>query len=132
MKRALPLLWRRIPERYNLIGSRCDTCKASYFPARSVCPECRRKGKMASQRMPNEGTVYSFTHVHAAPSGFEHETPYFLAIIELTNGVRVLSQLVDSPPEKVKFGAKARMVFRRIVTDDEEGPIAYGYKFKII
>lgn len=131
MKRALPLLWRRIPERYNLIGSRCETCGTDYFPARSVCPTCRRKGKMVPKSMPREGTIYSFSQVHAAPTGFEHETPYFLAIIELTNGVRVLAQLVDAPPEKVKLGARAKMIFRRIFTDDEEGPIAYGYKFKL-
>ena len=131
MKTALPLLWRRINERYNLVGSFCQNCSTPYFPSRKVCPKCRRKGKLVPQNMPHEGKIYSFTQVHAAPAGFEYETPYFMAIIELTNGVRVLSQLVDSPAEKVKLGAKAVMVFRKIFTDDDEDAIAYGYKFKL-
>ncbi len=132
MSRSLPLMWRRINERYNLVGSFCSTCGTNYFPSRRVCPKCRRKGKLEARKMPNEGKVYSFTHVHAAPAGFEHETPYFMAIIELVNGVRILAQLVDSPEDKVKFGARAVMVFRRIYADEDEGAIAYGYKFKIV
>lgn len=132
MKSSLPLMWRRINERYNLVGSLCLTCKTQYFPSRKVCPKCRRKGKLVAQKMPHEGKIYSFTLVHAAPAGFEYETPYFMAIIELSNGVRVLSQLVDSPAEKVKLGANAVMVFRKVFTDDDEAAIAYGYKFKLV
>jgi len=82
--------------------------------------------------MPRTGKIYSFTRVHAAPSGFEHESPYWLAIVELDNGVRVLSQIVDSPEEKVVIGAPVTMVFRRIYADAAEGIIAYGYKFKTV
>ncbi len=132
MKRSLPLLWRRINERYNLVGSICQTCNTPYFPSRKICPKCRRKGKLISQKMPNEGKIFTFTQVHAAPAGFEHETPYFMAIIQLKNDVKVLAQLVDSPVEKVKIGANAKMVFRKIYEDNHEGAIAYGYKFKIV
>jgi uncharacterized OB-fold protein len=132
MKKALPLMWRLINERYNLVGSLCQTCNTQYFPSRRVCPKCRRKGKLVPQNMPREGEIYSFTQVHAAPAGFEYETPYFMAIIQLSNGVRVLSQIVDSPAEKVKLGAKAVMVFRKIFAGDDEDAIAYGFKFKIV
>ena len=131
MMEALPLLWRRIPERYNMLGSKCLTCGTPYFPQRKLCPKCRRKGNIVKEMMPEEGTIYSFTEVHTGPKGFEQETPYFLAMVELTNGVRVLSQLVDSPKEKVAIGTPVKRVFRKISEDGEEGIIAYGYKFKI-
>ncbi len=82
--------------------------------------------------MPLQGKIYSFTLVNASPVGFEFETPYFIAIIELDNGVKVLSQVVDSEEEKVKIGAPVKVVFRRIQTDGEQGAIAYGYKFKVV
>ncbi len=126
------MIWRRIPERYNLMGSKCETCDQEYFPARKICPACRRKGKLVPKSMPQEGKIYSYSEVHAAPAGFEFETPYFLAILELTNGVRLLAQLVDSPAETVKIGARAKLVFRRIAEDGKEGVISYGYKFKTI
>jgi len=131
MNGALPLQWRRYPERYLLRGSYCETCKTPYFPARKICSKCRRKGKIVDMDMPRTGKVYSFTEVFVAPAGFENETPYFLALIELENGAKVLSQIVDSEKEKVKIGARVRKVFRKIADTDEEGAIAYGYKFKV-
>ncbi|MFA6048389.1 MAG: Zn-ribbon domain-containing OB-fold protein [Candidatus Micrarchaeia archaeon] len=131
MDGALPLIWRRIPERYNLIGSRCETCGTEYFPGRKVCPKCRRRGKLVAKRMPKAGKIFSFTEVFSAPAGFEHETPYFLAIIELENGVKILAQIVDSPRDTVAIGAKVEARFRKISEDDDEGVIAYGLKFKV-
>jgi uncharacterized OB-fold protein len=131
MQNALPLQWRNYSERYFLHGSYCENCKTPFFPARAVCPNCRRKGKMIEQDMPRKGKIYSFTEVFVSPAGFENETPYFLAIIELENGAKVLSQIVDSEKEKVKIGATVKKVFRKIADTDEEGAIAYGYKFKV-
>jgi uncharacterized OB-fold protein len=129
---ALPLLWRKFPERYLLMGNKCETCGTSFFPGRKVCPNCRRKGKLVPEEMPKEGKIISFTKVFAGPYGFEYETPYFIAIIELSNKARVLSQVVDSAEEKIKIGAKVKKVFRKISDIDPEGPIAYGYKFKVV
>ncbi|MFH1106856.1 MAG: Zn-ribbon domain-containing OB-fold protein [Candidatus Micrarchaeota archaeon] len=131
VKGAMPLVWRRIPERYYLRGSRCENCGGEYFPQRQFCPKCRRKGKIVEKNMPETGKILTFTRVHVAPKGFEHEVPYFMAIIELGNGVKILSQVVDSDPAGVAIGAPVKMVFRKVMEDDCEGAIAYGYKFKV-
>lgn len=131
VKGAMPLVWRRIPERYYLLGSKCENCRSEYFPQRRFCPKCRRKGKIVEKKMPEEGRILSFTQVHVPPAGFEHEAPYFMAIVELQNGVKILSQVVDSDTGQVKIGAPVRMAFRKVMEDDEEGAIAYGYKFKV-
>lgn len=131
MRKLLPLIWRRITERYTLLGSHCENCGRDYFPQRKLCPVCRRKGKLVSKQMPREGKIVSFTQVHAAPAGFELEAPYWLALIELENGVRVLSQLVDVDPALMRIDAQVVMVFRKIFEDDKHGAIAYGYKFKL-
>ena len=128
---SLPLIWRKFPERYLMKGNKCETCGTAFFPARNVCPNCRRKGKLVEEEMPRQGKIFSWTEVFSGPCGFEMETPYFIAIIELENGAKILSQIVDSPKEKVKTGAKVKKVFRKISDIDPEGPIAYGYKFKV-
>ena len=128
---SLPLIWRRFPERYLMKGNKCENCGTSFFPARKICPNCRRKGKLVEETMPREGKIVTFSEVFSAPYGFEIETPYFIAIIELKNGAKVLSQIVDSDREKIKIGARVKKVFRKISDIDPEGPIAYGYKFKI-
>ncbi len=128
----LPLIWRKFSERYLLQGNCCETCGTCFFPARQICPNCRRKGKLVPKEMPREGKIITYTEVFTGPYGFEYETPYFIAIIELSNGARLLSQVVDSPKEKIRIGAKVKKVFRKISDIDPEGPIAYGYKFKVV
>ncbi len=132
MRNALPLIWRKIKSRYNLMGSHCETCKKDYFPEKSICPTCRRKGKIVDKQMPTEGKIVCFSKIHAAPKGFEHETPYFVALIELTNGVRLFTMLVNAADDEVKIGQKAVMRFRKIFEDGEHGVIGYGYKFQAL
>jgi len=132
MNGSLPLLWRKFSERYTLAGNKCENCGTAFFPARAICPQCRRTGKLVPAKMPRNGEIVSFSEVFVGPAGFEYEVPYFIAIIELENKVRLLTQIVDSKKEKVKIGAKVEKVFRKISDIDPEGPIAYGYKFKVV
>jgi uncharacterized OB-fold protein len=131
MDNAMPLLWRKFAERYRLEGNFCENCNTPYFPARSLCPKCRRKGKLVAKEMPRTGKIVSYTKVYVGPSGFDMEAPYFIAIIELDNKVKLLAQVVDSPEDKIDIGAKVQKIFRKLADNDEEGAIAYGYKFKV-
>jgi hypothetical protein len=56
--------------------------------------------------------------------------PYLVALVELDDGVRVLSQLVDIEPIKVKTGMRVEAAFRRVKVDGNSGIIEYGYKFR--
>ena len=129
---SLPLHWRKYPERYRLEGNINEQTGQEFFPARVVDPTAGRGGKLKAKEMPREGKILSWTEVFAGPLGFENETPYFLAIVELTNGVKLLTQVVDSEKEKIKIGAKVKKMFRKISDTDAEGAIAYGYKFRVV
>jgi len=120
--------WRKIPQRYNLIGTRCETCGTYYFPPRSFCPTCRREGKIAEYRFPGKGKVVTYTVIRSASEQFEHQTPYVLAIIQLDEGPRFTAQVVAEPGE-IEVGTPVRPVFRRISADGESGVIHYGTKF---
>jgi len=124
-------MWRRIPERYNLIGSRCENCGEAFFPARAMCPSCRRRGRVKKLQFSGRGDVYSYTLVTSPPSGFELEAPYPMALIQLEEGARVTAQLVDTDYSKLKIGAPVEMVFRKIQEEGNEGLIFYGFKFKV-
>ena len=82
--------------------------------------------------MPKTGKIITYTELSVGPMGFEHETPYFLALIELDNGAKLLSQVVDSKNEKIKENARVKKVFRKIADNDAEGAISYGFKFKVV
>ncbi|VVC01205.1 Uncharacterised protein [uncultured archaeon] len=127
----LAITWRRIPERYRLTGSACENCRTNYFPTRKLCPKCRRKGKIVAKQFCGRGKIYSFSEVTAGPVGFELEVPYVLAIIELEEGPKLTAQVVGISEKDIKIGDAVEMVFRKIQEDGSEGPIHYGYKFRL-
>ena len=131
MTEGLALHWRLIPSRYNLIGSECKTCGEKFFPPRSICPTCRRKGSINRYKFSGDGEVYSCTVVRAPPTGFEFQKPYAIALVKLEEGSMCTAQIVDCNPEDVKIGDKVELVFRKIMADNESGIIRYGYKFKL-
>ncbi|MCD6461652.1 MAG: Zn-ribbon domain-containing OB-fold protein [Thermoplasmata archaeon] len=127
----MPRFWREIPSRYSLMGSRCGNCGKIWFPTRDMCPDCHRKslGKMEPYRLKPEGTIVTYTVIHTAQKGFEAMAPYVMAVVELDDGVRVTSQVIDCEPEDVAIGKRVKAVLRRISEEGKEGTINYGYKF---
>jgi len=123
--------WRHIPQRYNLIGSKCRTCEGVYFPPRVICPECRRKGNIESIQFKGKGKIHSFSIIQTPTNDFKKIAPYAVAIVELEEGAKLTTQIVDCDVDKIEIGDSVEMVFRRIREDGEDGVISYGFKFKI-
>jgi len=68
-------------------------------------------GLMAS----GKGTVYSYSVTHQAVSrAFEGRVPWAVVAIELEEGVLMLSNLLDCPPEKVRIGMPVVVEFREV------------------
>ena len=122
--------WRIRDRYYRLIGSECENCGDEFFPPVYRCRSCGSE-KIVDKEMPKTGKIATFTKLHEPLPGFEAQAPFFLAVIELENGARVLSQIVDSPDESVKIGALVRATVRRAKVDGESGQILYGYKFVV-
>lgn len=131
MQKAIPMHWRKHKERYRLEGILDEENGKEYYPKRLVNQE-GKEIKAKPKEMPQKGKILSYTEVLVGPEGFENETPYYLAIIELENGVKLISQIVDSKKEKIVIGAKVKKMFRKIHDTDKEGMIFYGHKFKVI
>ena len=129
---AIPRFWREIPSRYNLYGSKCGNCGALDFPPRAVCPQCGRKsvGRMERVKLKGRGAIVSYTVVHDAPAQYEIMKPYVLAIIEMEEGCRLTSQVIDVDPAQVKIGMPVEATFRKLGQEGAAGVIHYGYKFR--
>ncbi len=123
--------WRHIPERYNLIGLKCTRCGEIYFPKRVMCPECRRKGKLEDIKFSGKGKIHTYSIIHTPTEEFKSLSPYTVAIIELEEGAKITSQIVDCQKNEVKIGDDVELVFRKIKEEGDEGVISYGYKFKL-
>ncbi len=90
---------------------RCRSCRRHVFYPRSLCPHC---GGLDLEWVTasGKGTVYSFTVVHRAPAEFQAEAPYVVAMVELEEGVRMLTRLVDVEPAAVRVAMAAEVTLR--------------------
>jgi len=127
---SVPRYWRNEVPRYRLQGKACKSCGAKYFPARPVC-NCGSTD-FKEYKLSERGEVVTWTVISSAPIGFEKYVPYVVALIELEDGCKLLSQVVDIEPNEVKSGLKVEAVFRKIKEDGKDGIIHYGYKFRPI
>ena len=129
---AIPRFWREIASRYNLVGTKCGNCGKLDFPPRSVCPDCGRKsiGKMERHQLSGIGTVVTYTTIHDAPSQFDMQKPYVMAIIETDEGVRLTAQLIDVKPNDVRIGMPVQPTFRRLGQEGVAGVLHYGSKLR--
>ena len=123
--------WRIRDRYYRLIGNKCVKCGKEYFPPVYRCRSCGSE-HLEDKEMPKEGKIVTYTQLHEPLPGFEAQAPFYLSVVELTNGARVLTQIVDSPDESIKTGAKVRATVRRAMVDGESGQIIYGYKFIVV
>ncbi len=130
MSSNIPRFWRNLKSRYNLTGTRCVNCEEVHFPPRHFCPECRRLSKLEEYSLKGEGEIETYTVIHTAMEGFDGQIPYILAIVKLSDGPRLTTQIVDCEIDDVKIGMMVKSVFRKIQEDGEAGLIHYGYKFK--
>lgn len=125
---AVPRFWRKIDNRYNLKGTKCEACGNYYFPPRRLCPKCRRDGEIVEHQFKGTGEVSTYTIIHTASHEFDHQTPYVLAIIKLDEGPRLTGQVICDL-EQINIGMRVRPVFRKLGEDGEKGVIYYGTKF---
>jgi uncharacterized OB-fold protein len=126
---SAPRYWREIKYRYRLIGSRCPICGKIFFPHRTICRACGYR-KLEDYKLSEKGKVLTFTVIRSPPKGYERNAPYVVGIVELNEGVKVISQIVDCDPEELQIGTPVELVFRKVKEGGKEGIIEYGYKFK--
>ncbi len=82
-------------KRGELIIPRCPRCDAYFWYPRSVCPTCLREGWEWAP-VSGKGRLHSFTVVRQpANPTFEGDVPYAYAIVQLDEGVRMISNIVE-------------------------------------
>jgi uncharacterized OB-fold protein len=114
---------------YRMEAKRCSQCGATHFPPRNRCHECG-SGKLEDAQLSGRGRLISFAQVFQPARGFNDNAGALTAMVELEEGVRVIAQLTDAEPEEIEIGQEVEMVVRRLRTDEEQGLIVYGYKFR--
>jgi uncharacterized OB-fold protein len=122
-KKPLPTLEGMTGEFYafckagELRFQRCSDCSAWRHVPREMCAQC---GSMRWSWEPSSGRGRLFTWTVAARPlhpGFADSAPYAPVVIELEEGVRLVSEMVDCPPERLEFDAPVEVTFDAVTED---------------
>lgn len=91
---------------------RCDGCGTHIFYPRTHCPSCGG-GKLSWARASGRATLHSYVISHMAMPGWQGETPYVIAVVQLEEGPRMMSSLVGVPadPQHLQLDMPLEVVF---------------------
>jgi uncharacterized OB-fold protein len=93
---------------------RCDACGHLRFPPSVLCPRCLAEGGSWIP-LSGRGTIYTFIVVHRPQHpAFFADAPYNVAIVELEEGIRLHSAIVDSTNDDLRVGMPVEVVFDKV------------------
>lgn len=81
-----------------LLYQRCLLCGHSWLPAREECPHCLAADPEWVQAAGTGRLISWVVYHHAAHSYFAGQLPYTVAVIELSEGPRLISRLIGHNP----------------------------------
>ena len=102
---------------HRLVVQRCGGCGTHRFPARALCSRCLSR---AADWTPvsGRGAVFSFAVMHQVyHPGFADEVPYAVVVVELEEGARLVSNLIDCPLREVVIGMPVEVVFDQVTPE---------------
>lgn len=106
-----------------LVADRCGDCGALSPYPRGFCPACW-SGSVSSEELSGRATLYTYSEVHVNPMPpFKDLVPYVAALVDLEEGPRVVTRLVDIAAEELEIGMPLRATFQRV--DEEEGLVLF-------
>jgi hypothetical protein len=102
-----------------LICQRCSGCGALRHPPRPMCPTCHSLDH-SQVEVAGTGTVYSYSILHY-PQSSAFDYPVVAVLVDLDEGIRLLSNLIDADPSEVRIGLEVEL--RRFEPTKDDGAV---------
>jgi hypothetical protein len=84
----------------------CASCGQHHFYPRSFCPHCWSED-LSWVDVSGAATLYSFTVIRGGE-------PYVLAVVELKEGPRMMTNIIDCPVDAIHIGMELQVDFRNV------------------
>ena len=93
---------------------RCNACGRAYFYPRPFCPFCSSKD-VAWFTASGRGKLYSYVINHRPAYGFQDYVPYVIAVVELEEGPRMMTNIIgiDPTPENLPVDMAVEVSFEQ-------------------
>lgn len=100
---------------HKLLIQRCGGCGTLRHPPRPMCPQCRSLAWEAIESS-GRGTVYSYVMPHE-PKFPSFDYPYVVVLVDLEEGVRLVSNLTGIDPADVREGMPVEVYYQSFDND---------------
>ncbi|GAA3007751.1 Zn-ribbon domain-containing OB-fold protein [Microbacterium aurantiacum] len=101
---------------------RCRACDQVHHYPRPFCPQCW-SDDVEWVDASGAATLYTYSTVYMNDlPPFRDELPYVAAVVELAEGPRVMTRLIDCTPDELRIGMPLTMTTRAL-TDDITVPL---------
>ena len=111
---------------HKLLIQRCAGCQALRQPSRPMCPACNSLGWDTIEST-GRGAVYSYVMPQHPPMPLM-EYPYIVALIELDEGVRLVSNLCEIAPADVEVGMPVEVFYETFDTVDGRDLVLHQFR----
>jgi uncharacterized OB-fold protein len=101
-----------------LLASRCTNCGNVLFPRADACTYCATEDSEPIE-LSRGGTLWAWTAVTAPPPGYRGEVPFGVGVVELPEGVRVITRLTEGVPAALDLGQAMELRVVPLHTDDD-------------
>ncbi len=99
-----------------LVVQRCTSCDAYQFYPRALCASCAGETEWVDAS--GRGTLHTFTVIRQNRSeAFAALSPYAVGIVELEEGVRMMSNIVDCDVEELEVGMALEVLILKAADD---------------
>ena len=108
--------------RHELVHQRCEQCGSASQHPRAACAEC---GSVALDWVPCSGRarLHSYVIVHRAEPVFAEDVPYVLAIVDLPEGFRMTTRIVEVDPNPASLPLDLELELRWLERSDVNLPV---------
>lgn len=106
----------------HLLGGRCRACTHLHFPAAAICPYCSSDETEAAE-LSGTGRLWAWTAVTHPPPGYRGEVPYGFGVVELPEGLRVITRLTEADPGRLHPDQAMHLVVELLHRDDDDRPV---------
>jgi uncharacterized OB-fold protein len=105
-----------------LLIAECGACGRVHHYPRPFCPHCWSDDVEPVQAS-GTGTLYTYSTVYVNDlPPFSDRLPYVAAIVELTEGPRVMTTIEGTEPDALRVGMAVTASFRPVDADDPDSP----------
>ncbi len=100
-----------------LLIKRCADCGAAHFYPRPFCPRCW-SAAVSWETASGQAALYTWSVVHHNDlPPFRDRLPYVAAVVDLAEGPRMMTNVVDCDPGRLEVGMALHVAYRELDDD---------------